>query len=37
MKNLPSKDRLDRKQNEESEKIETRGEKKKKGKGGGTG
>ena len=37
MKNLPSKDRLDRKQNEESEKIETRGEKKKKGKGGATG
>jgi len=37
MKNLPSKDRLDRKQNEESEKIETRGGKKKKGKGGATG
>ncbi len=37
MKNLPTKDRLDKKKNEESEKIETRGSKNKKGTGGATG
>ena len=36
MKNLPRKDRLDKKKNEESEKIETRGKKRKEA-GGATG